>query len=258
LRRHAGRLATDLLDAIAKDGGVVGAHSTALLETLPPKKRGSARRHLDGMRRGLLAAHRITRLATELRDAIAKDGGVEGTLSAALLASMTFEERVSVRRQLAGLLAAHHITRLATELRDAIAKDGGVEGTLSAALLASMTFEERGSVRRQLAGWSRVCVRVRQKMLEGSPLQMENSDLVETEAFQVICSELGTYEGVKATSIEGHQTSTAGTEFSAELLAGAWVVRLDIAISGKKNPTRRHAFVCRKCGFTFMVRGFGR
>jgi hypothetical protein len=208
LRRHAGRLATDLLDAIAKDGGVVGAHSTALLETLPPKKRGSARRHLDGMRRGLLAAHRITRLATELRDAIAKDGGVEGTLSAALLASMTFEERVSVRRQ--------------------------------------------------LAGWSRVCVRVRQKMLEGSPLQMENSDLVETEAFQVICSELGTYEGVKATSIEGHQTSTAGTEFSAELLAGAWVVRLDIAISGKKNPTRRHAFVCRKCGFTFMVRGFGR
>ena len=187
---------------------MVGAHSTALLETLPPKKRGSVRRHLEG----LLTAHRITRLAAALHAAIAEDGGVEGTRSAALLKPMTSKVQESVHRQLAGW-----------------------------APLQMMNAE-----------------RIRKRMLEGSPLQMVNGDLVETKAFKLICSELGTHEGVKATSIDGHETSTAGREFTAELLAGAWVVRLDIAISGKKNPTRRHAFVCRKCGLTFMVRGFGR
>ena len=137
-----------------------------------------------------------------------------------------------------------------------------MEGTRSAALLKPMSSKVQESVRRQLAGWAPLQMmhaeRIRKRMLEGSPLQMVNGDLVETKAFKLICSELGTHEGVKATSIEGHETSTAGREFTAELLAGAWVVRLDIAISGGKKPTRRHAIVCRKCGWTFMVRGFGR
>ena len=91
-------------------------------------------------------------------------------------------------------------------------------------------------------------------MLERPPLRIENGDLVETEAFQDICRELGTDEGVKATTINGHQMSTAGNKFHAELLAGAWVVRLDIGSSGKKHPTFHHAYVCRKCGFTLKVR----